>query len=360
MTTLISHSVISPTSLGEGVDLESVVCDYCGQDQADVIASLPPVSELPMPMHRLGASALNLRERCIHFCACRMCGLIYMNPRLTESAIARFYDTIYSIMGASIAFESDQRARVDYILDVIARLLTNHDNPRVLDIGCGAGQFLYGAQQRGWTVAGAELSQVAAQQASERLGTPIFCGDFRAMNLPLHAFDVVTIQSTVEHLRAPIDYLCDAAALLRPGGVLFFDVPNVASTEHRAAKLLGQQWRGFTIEHLYYFTPGFLRRLTAGLGLELVVMSSWNPMAQWPNPLRDLLAIARRAHASGATAASRTAVPLPPAPTFSLGQRILRQATNYLLDTVSKLSEGRRGGSSVSGNALFVWARRPA
>lgn len=366
---LRSHSILNPTPCAPDSDLEYVICDYCGTDDTRRLATLPPVAWLPLPMHRLGASALRLGAERIHFCQCRTCGLVYMNPRLTEAAIARFYDTVYGTQGASEGFESDQRARATHILDVTSRLLASVDSPdravaerarpRVLDIGCGAGQLLQEAQRRGWEVLGTELSQVAAQHASQVLGVSIHCGDFRALGLPAGSLDVVVMQAVVEHLRAPVDFLRDSAALLRPGGVLFFSVPNVASAEHRLARLLGQPWRGFIIEHLYYFTPAFLRRLMADLGLEVAFMSSWNPLSRWPNPWRDLRRVGQ--HAPGSESPG---VPLVPVPPFagardSLGRRVLRQATNYLFDVVSRLSEGRRGGGSTAGNVLFVWARKP-
>jgi SAM-dependent methyltransferase len=226
---MFSHSIKNPVVSPHTPDLERVVCDYCGSAEATVLATLPPTAELPLPMHRLGAMSLKLNGERIQFCQCRSCGLVYMNPRLTEAAIARFYDTVYA-SGASTAFESDQQNRKNYLLDVTASLLKT-DQPHILDIGCGAGQFLRVAQQRGWQVSGSELSGVAAATASRILGVPIYHGDFRDMPLAAGSVDVVAMQSVVEHLRAPISFLNDSAALLKPGGVLMFNVPNVASWE---------------------------------------------------------------------------------------------------------------------------------
>lgn len=357
---LCSRSILNPVACGPESDLERVVCDYCGTDNARILATLPPVTALPSPMHRLGASALRLGEERIQFCQCRACGLVYMNPRPTEAAIARFYDRVYGTQGASEGFESEQGARVTYVLDVTARLLQPSTNTPLylLDIGCGAGQLLLEAQRRGWRVLGTELSRVAAQRASDVLGVPIHCGDFRDLRLPAGSLDVVTMQAVVEHLRAPMDFLRDSAALLRPGGVLFFSVPNVASAEHRVARLLGQPWRGFIIEHLYYFTPAFLRRLAPDLGLEIAVMSSWNPLSRWPNPWRDLRQMRQRLPAAAPSGTAGTAAQPVASATISPARRVARQINNYFLDTISKLSEGRRRGASSLGNTLFVWARR--
>ncbi|MCC7208913.1 MAG: class I SAM-dependent methyltransferase [Anaerolineae bacterium] len=365
MATPYSHSVLSPRPAAHSPDLEHVVCDYCGADHVRMLARLQPPAEMAFPMHRLGAQALQLAGMAVHFVRCLRCGLVYMNPRLTEPAIARFYDMIYARPGAAAAFESDQARHTAYILDQTARLLARAENaapPKHLDIGCGAGQLLAAAQARGWQVYGSEVSTVAAERASARLGVAIHVGDFRDMALEPASLDVVTLLAVLEHVRTPVDYVRDAAALLRPGGVLVIEAPNVASLEFHVASALGQTWRGFIIEHLSYFTPRFMRRLLADLGMDIIVLTSRIPWTRVPNPFRDAAALLRRPEsASGGDQAppgrEMLAIPpLPPLPPASLPRRIVRQANNYALDTLSWLSD--QGGAR--GNTLIVWARRVA
>ncbi len=348
--------------MSETPDIERVVCDFCGQDQTTRLETLPILTDLPLPMHRLGAMALDLGSQRIHFCKCHSCGLVYMNPRLTESAIARFYDTVYSTPVSNIGYEGDLNGRGAYLLSKAAPLI-NTFQPSMLDIGCGGGQFLKVAQDRGWKVAGSELSKVAAKSAGALLGVPIHVGDFRDMRPPSGSLDFVSLLEVIEHLRAPIDYLRDAVTLLKPRGILLIEIPNVASLEYSVARLLRQYYRGFIIEHLYYFTPTFIRRLLTDLGLEIVFMSSWTPSARYPNPLRDIWEIMHRSPRATASVdpASPTpgaTLPVPPLKPVSFPQRVLRQVNNYMFDTVSKLSEGWKGSSWVVGNTLYVWARK--
>jgi len=345
-----SHSTIDPRPVTP--DLEWVVCDICGQDDVRHVGTLPPPEALPWPMHRLGASVLALDGQAIHLVECQGCGLVYMNPRLTERAVERFYDTVYAASAAEM-FESDQAGQVRYYLDTLSRLVRS-PHPHLLDIGCGAGQLLIQAQARGWLIDGAELSAYAAQHASQALGVPIHHGDFRTMGLPPGSLDAVTLIHVIEHVRAPVDFLRDAAALLKPGGVLMFDAPNVDSAEARLARWLGQPWRGFIIEHLSYFRPALLRRLVRDLGLELLAIDGYLPDVPLPNPLRDLRALRARQEAADALGPSVQSI--PPLPAVSLPRRVLRQATNYLFDTVAALSARRH---DTSANAVFVWARRP-
>jgi SAM-dependent methyltransferase len=224
--------------------------------------------------------------------------------------------------------------------------------------------LLVAAQRRGWQIAGSEISAVAARRASEELGVAIFNGDFRAAGFAPASFDVVTLSFVVEHVRDPMAMLQAAVELLAPGGVLFVCVPSPASWEFAAARLTGQLWRGFIIEHLSYFSPAFMRTLIGALGLELVKLNCWSPEITLPNPLRDLMGMVKpspvqqsaneRTPHEASLQATTGEIAIPPLPPVSLARRIVRQVNNYALDTLSALS----AYTPASGNAIYVWARK--
>ena len=356
---LVSHSILDPQRLADTDDFEAVVCDYCGSDQCMVLGTLPPLDQLLFPLHRLGATVLNLSGNEIQFVRCKQCGLVYMNPRPTEAAISRFYDRVYAVPGMAESFESDQVARANSLLDTTFAYLDNVEAPSLLDIGCGRGQILAVAQDRGWRVYGSELSAVAARAANANLGREaVYNGDFREMEID-EPLDVIALLEVVEHLRAPMDYLRDAVKLLKPGGVLLIEVPNVDSWEYYAARALHQLYRGFIIEHLYYFTPDFMRRVMVDLGLEVVQMSSRHAVSQLPNPVTDALALLRpAASAEVAPSTGAGSVDLPPLPPVSLPHKVVRQVNNYLMDVISYASQGPAKNEHPAGNTLYLWAKK--
>lgn len=352
-----SYSIQSPQHFSDTPDLERVVCDYCGNDDTEHLATLPALTELSFPMHRLGATTIDAADHPIDFVRCRACGLVYMNPRLTEPAITRFYDLVYSASGASSDFESDQQARTAYLLNITEQYLADPQHVTMLDIGCGAGQFLYGAQQQGWSIHGSELSSVAAQTASERLGVSIHAGDYREMTLP--PLDFVSLLEVMEHLRAPIDFVRDAVQLLKPGGVLLIEVPNIDALEYRVARWTGQMYRGFIIEHLYYYSPAFLQRLMDDLEMDVLRTTSRHATRHYPNPLHDVMTMLQPATVDAPDEADHsTARSIPALPPVSLPHRILRQLNNYMLDMVSELSQGPLENDKPVGNTLYMWAKK--
>ncbi len=64
------------------------------------------------------------------------------------------------------------RVRRQFLLKAIPHF---RKNGRLLDIGCGSGQYLYWMKQFGWDVAGVEISSVASERANE-LTLNVFCG----------------------------------------------------------------------------------------------------------------------------------------------------------------------------------------
>src|SRR5262249_8898519 len=116
LSMIVSHSILKPTLLAGSPDLERVICDYCGQDQTIRLATLPAVSDLLFPLHRVGGSVLNIGQDRINFCKCQVCGLVYMNPRLIEQAITRFYDSVYSTPLTRIGDGADPSGRGAYLL----------------------------------------------------------------------------------------------------------------------------------------------------------------------------------------------------------------------------------------------------
>jgi SAM-dependent methyltransferase len=197
-------------------------------------------------------------------CQCKLCGLLYINPRPSEQQMDALYDALYfdarqlqSDVGAEAirAGVISQNSRVD----LIERY---HPKGRLLDVGCASGYFLACAEQRGWATQGVEISAWAAYRAQQLIQGKIWLGNMESALPKTERFDVVTMWHVLEHIRNPIDILSAVKELLTPDGILVVQVPNVVSLD---ARLSGEKWSGWDLPfHLYHFTPAslcfFLRR----------------------------------------------------------------------------------------------------
>jgi 2-polyprenyl-3-methyl-5-hydroxy-6-metoxy-1,4-benzoquinol methylase len=109
---------------------------------------------------------------------------------------------------------------------VSAGMLREHlsEGARVLDYGCGTGEFLRALREVGLEPFGVEFDHAAAQAASRNTGCVVLTVDqFWASEES--GFDAVHLGDVLEHLPEPATLLKDLIARLRPGGLLFGEGP---------------------------------------------------------------------------------------------------------------------------------------
>jgi SAM-dependent methyltransferase len=121
--------------------------------------------------------------------------------------------------------------------------------------------------------------------ARERFGVPVFVGSLEQAKLPREGFDVVTFFDVLEHLPAPRRVLEEAIALLKPGGLLVAQSPNLRSL---MAWLTGDLWHWYVLpNHLHHFTPSTMERLLHSAGLTPVHTITLDVPEEFANNLQD-------------------------------------------------------------------------
>jgi 2-polyprenyl-3-methyl-5-hydroxy-6-metoxy-1,4-benzoquinol methylase len=146
---------------------------------------------------------------------------------------------------------------------------------RLLDLGSAAGFFLAEAQRRGWEVAGIEMSTHMRARAEDIAPGRVFSGWSEARHA-LSRLDLVTMWEYIEHCPAPLDELREAAALIRPGGLLALSTPN---TEHRLAQDTPRKWREYKPPaHVGFFTARSLAQALTRTGFDVVEVAHTAPL----------------------------------------------------------------------------------
>ena len=200
---------------------------------------------------------------------CLACGLVYV-PDARELGFddlpASAYLNDWELLDLSgICYHYDTLLKAQRLLGI----KDNHSpatEPRLLDVGCGAGYFLDHCRAHGWQVTGIEPWREIAAWASKYLKLNVLPTSLARATLEERRFDAVTAHDVLQFCRDPVAFLRRCHALLRPGGVLVATVPNFGSREREA---LGWQWQQIVpYAHLVYFTADTLRRAAreAGFG----------------------------------------------------------------------------------------------
>ena len=155
-------------------------------------------------------------------------------------------------------FAENRYRQFDTVLLAYQRKFSQPEQYKLLDFGCGVGDFLLIAQREKWQVGGIEISKLAAQKANQKLEQNcVITGNLKSKNLPVSTYDVVTCYHVIEHLLEPIKTLKLIYKMLKPGGVIFLETPNIGSI---GARLKGKNWSQIMPpEHINYFTHKSIR-----------------------------------------------------------------------------------------------------
>ena len=138
----------------------------------------------------------------------------------------------------------------------------------LLDVGCGTGELVRAASERGWRATGVEPMPEAAATAREIWDVDVRTTMLEDSGLPEGSFDVVCAFHVLEHVPDAPAFLSLLARWAKPGGLVVAESPNWDSERRRAS---GDRWIHLRPgEHLVHFTPATMSEAARRAGLEVL------------------------------------------------------------------------------------------
>jgi len=215
-------------------------------------------------------------------CSSERCGLIWLDPMPIEDDLHLAYQEYYTHGEAekSARYRAGRllyRLASDAILATVgipmerrrAKLMFLGDaRPgKVLDVGCGNGEFLVAMRKRGWRVTGLDVDPAAVATARSAHGLEVHLGTVGSLLSKGLTFDAITASHVIEHVPDPVEFLTHCRQLLRAGGLLVLRTPNAQSFGLRR---YGSAWRDLDPpRHLHIFTASALAECAARAGFVL-------------------------------------------------------------------------------------------
>jgi SAM-dependent methyltransferase len=191
-----------------------------------------------------------------HLWRCDSCQSMFRHPVLPSSAYLRLYAD-----GAEDEWRADC-GRQD--LAIIRRIIAEKPRPSgVLDVGCGAGDFLL-TLPANMARYGVEPS-VAASAAARKRGMSILAPTLDDLP-PEAAFDVITIIDVIEHVADPRALLDAALPHLSPGGSLIIATGDAGNALWRRV-FRSRFWYSSFPEHITFPSLNYFHIWHEGKGL---------------------------------------------------------------------------------------------
>lgn len=222
---------------------------------------------------------------------CTKCRLIYLNPRPDISELDTVYPPDYYSYNQQ---KLKEQANPNSLLHTLRyrgfmakirqglSLCPQHDPITVLDIGCGDGHTLNLYRQiKNVNVEthGVDFNTAACEQAAQQ-GHKTYSGRFEDVDLPLEYFDLVTASHVIEHVADPKGFTEKIHSILRPGGIFWFETPNIGSLD---AKLFRKEhWGAYHFpRHWYFFDADSIGNLSKMTGFDIVLIDYYPNAIFW-------------------------------------------------------------------------------
>jgi SAM-dependent methyltransferase len=269
--------------------MENVDCPNCGTSRHETVI----VAEDGLT--HLGGTFRIVR--------CSDCQLAFTNPRPTAGSLEQFYPADYSphfekesteqahgrwkgrlelaLLRQYYGYPPQPTDGMTALASLAGRIVIRRVRARerwipfrapgrLLDFGCGAGEFVKQMLEYGWNAEGLDFSPRMVEVLRQKGEFRAHLGTLPHPDIPAGSLDALTMWHALEHVPFPQQILRAAADALRRRGVLGITVPNFDSWSRRRFQ---GDWFGLALpRHLTHFTPSTLRRMVEGAGFRVLLL----------------------------------------------------------------------------------------
>lgn len=231
-------------------------CPWCGSDKAQI---------------NLWLKDEFLTHEDFHICECLNCGLLYTMPRPPKDKIGNYYK--------SEEYYSHQENKKGFIPKIYERVKTVNlkhkyklatkglGKGKLLDIGCGVGDFLHKLEAHGWHCVGVEPSEDAKAIARKRTNAELL-ESVDLNRIPDNYFEVITMWHVLEHVDELKWQVEQLQRLISNEGRIVIAVPNFKSYD---AQFYKEHWAAYDVpRHLNHFNRQSISKIFSTNGLKLV------------------------------------------------------------------------------------------
>lgn len=201
------------------------MCPICSNSNFAMIG-LPRISE----------KAAGIIKQDYKVVKCNSCSMYYVNPEInfSKNEWEYLYGDDYFLPMTKWHEKRrhiDRKRRFENLAKYCSSEIKNF-----LDVGAGEGFGLLEAEFRGWNAFGVDISDNRIESAKQE-SIRFINKDLIRAQLPSNFFDAVYMDSVLEHVLNPYEYLVEIKRIMKKGGILYIGIPNEDSLFNDVKKI---------------------------------------------------------------------------------------------------------------------------
>ncbi|MDQ3535528.1 MAG: class I SAM-dependent methyltransferase [Bacteroidota bacterium] len=193
---------------------------------------------------------------------CRNCGFKFTNPRPDKTNIEKYYESkdYISHSNAStnfinFAYKIARKFTLGFKYKILKKYYS--EKGKLLDYGCGTGNFLLYCKNKGWDVVGIEPNMKALHEAEKVKSLTIYNSKDKLQDK--EKFDVITLWHVLEHIHELKEVFTFLKSKINKNGIICIAMPNSDSYD---CQLYKEFWAGYDVpRHLYHFNQATFKAL---------------------------------------------------------------------------------------------------
>lgn len=215
---------------------------------------------------------------------CIQCEFYFVDPKIDLSIEewAQLYGNEY-FLSLNNWYKSQRINDVQLRLKKMSKIC-NGSKINFLDLGCGEGIALIEALQNNWNTYGSDISDNRVDDAKQK-GIIFSQGDLFSAGYPNDFFDIIHMDSVLEHVINPTNYLEELYRIMKKNAVIYIGVPNEDSLFDNLRQLIFKYFRRSSLSakirpfetpfHINGFTKKSLHIIAKLTGFEIVEIKNF-------------------------------------------------------------------------------------